>query len=252
MGSWGCMAIKIRLIFIVILVLFFVRTGFLYATQAAFISGARISGAKISIPPPPAAVDKCTGTASPPGALGDLCVTGALGGGTQALYAGGPFADTGSWHYMITPSGCGADPAAPACDIANADSLQKTWGPNPSSPTPSPNSATEGLTNTNTLAGYGATYPAAKYCYDLVWGGYDDWYLPGGTPPGGSGTVGAGEIYNVLYGMKLASKGNLRASAYWSSTEYSSSVAWGQGLNGGNQGSLSKTSTYYVRCVRRY
>ena len=219
-----------------------VRLGAGHFSGACFNCGAAAS----------APVNQCTGTASAPGALGDLCVTGALGGGTQALYAGGPFADTGSWHYMITPSGCGADPAAPACNIANADSLTKTWGPNPSSPTPSPNSATEGLTNTNTLASYGATYPAAKYCYDLVWGGYDDWYLPGGTPPGGNGTAGAGEIYNVLYGMKLASKGNLLASSCWSSTEYSTNAAWSQNLNNGSQGNLSKTGFTYVRCVRRY
>ena len=39
--------------------------------------------------------------------------------------------------------------------------------------------ATNGLPNTNTLAGFGqAAHPAAYYCKNLTSGGYNTWYLP--------------------------------------------------------------------------
>jgi hypothetical protein len=40
-------------------------------------------------------------------------------------------------------------------------------------------SITDGLTNTaEIIAAYPTYYPAAKYCNDLVYAGYSDWYLP--------------------------------------------------------------------------
>ena len=41
------------------------------------------------------------------------------------------------------------------------------------------------------------------------------------------------------------------ATNYWSSTELTASVAWGQNFNIGGQNYTSKTFTYYVRAVRR-
>jgi len=42
-----------------------------------------------------------------------------------------------------------------------------------------------------------------------------------------------------------------KKSWYWSSTEFSASGAWGQGFLDGNQHNGSKTSTNYVRAVKK-
>ena len=39
---------------------------------------------------------------------------------------------------------------------------------------------------------------------------------------------------------------------YWSSTENSNNNAWYQYFSGGSQNCYSKTSAYYVRCVRKF
>ncbi len=196
----------------------------------------------------PQSPDACSGTMSVP-SLGDSCRTGALGGGTHALYAGGSFSGGGNYRYMITPSGCdGSNPANPSCNIVVLDGNTKTWGANPSTPSPTPNSITDGSYNTDILGAPAESnaYPAAQYCKDLVWGGYDDWYLPA------CGATGTGEAYNILYTMKTAGKGNLRASPYWGSTMISNSNAWIINPSTGNSATTAKTNPYYVRCIRRY
>jgi len=91
---------------------------------------------------------------------------------------------------------------------------------------------------------------AAKICYDLVLGGYDDWYLP------------SKDELNELYENRLEIGGFDYTGIYWSSSEggpndYGSySNAWYQSFSNGTQyGNTKYTSkdyTYRVRAVRAF
>ena len=106
-----------------------------------------------------------------------------------------------------------------------------------------------GLSNTNTLAGFGQTaHPAAYYCKNLTTGGYNTWYLP------------AKNELNTLYSNKSKTPfvtANSFAAVtypnYWSSTENNGNYAWYQNLSNGTQDSTNsnKTGAFYVRAVRR-
>jgi hypothetical protein len=109
-------------------------------------------------------------------------------------------------------------------------------------------STTNGLANTNTLAGFGeAAHPAAYYAKNLTTGGYNTWYLP------------AKDELNTLYSNKSAapfvSNDAFENQLYYSSTETNTRTCWGQYfLSGGSLsywGDDTKTPIYYVRAVRR-
>jgi hypothetical protein len=110
-------------------------------------------------------------------------------------------------------------------------------------------STTNGLANTNTLAGFGqAAHPAAYYAKNLTTGGYNTWYLP------------AKDELNTLYSNKsatpFATADSFVSSHYWSSTEYnggsySGTYAWYLHFSAGGPGSNTKGSNYRVRAVRR-
>ena len=76
-------------------------------------------------------------------------------------------------HYMTTPGNCD-DLVTPFCD-GTTDTLMKTWGTY--GITTSATSSTDGAANTTILAGYSGT-DAARYCQNMVYGGYSDWFLP--------------------------------------------------------------------------
>ena len=97
----------------------------------------------------------------------------------------------------------------------------------------------------------GNTY-AARICNELqiTESGitYGDWYLPSKFE------------LNLMYTNKAtinttasANGGsNFSTGTYWSSTEYDSVNAWGQGFNSGNQFFFSKASSVDVRAVRAF
>ena len=138
---------------------------------------------------------------------------------------------------VVTPSNC-TDSTTPVCNGAT-DALTKTWSATTGSDEPA-DSTTDGWSNTGNLV-YNTlkTNDAAQYCFDMVYGGYSDWYLP------------AKDQLNTLYGQK-ATVGGFIAGAYWSSTEYSTLNGWAQNFDGGGQGGDGKTNAHYVRCVRSY
>jgi hypothetical protein len=79
---------------------------------------------------------------------------------------------------------------------------------------------------------------AKKACEELVENGYSDWYLP------------AKDELNQLYQAKSAVGGF--GAFYWSSTEGSAGIAWGQNFGGGSQVSSFKVSGWRVRPVRAF
>lgn len=108
--------------------------------------------------------------------------------------------------------------------------------------TPGTTSTTDGWANTMAMEAAGlADHPAALHCRNYTGGGHNDWYLPALT--------------------ELALEANLRAhpeldldrTVYrWSSTEYSSSLAWLRGFSDGIENGDYKDVTFRrVRPVRR-
>ena len=81
---------------------------------------------------------------------------------------------------------------------------------------------------------------AIEYCSKLSSNGYQDWRLP------------SKDELKELYKNKdsLDDKEAFIASYYWSSSEFSSTNAWGQDFDDGYQYDNNKTSATYVRAVR--
>ena len=108
-------------------------------------------------------------------------------------------------------------------------------------------STTNGLANTNTLAGFGqAAHRPAYAAKNLTTGGYNTWYLP------------AKDELMTMYSNKsatpFATANSFAGAYYWSSTEYSDTRAWGQYLFPGIgvfQNYLRKDSSLSFRAVRR-
>ena len=82
---------------------------------------------------------------------------------------------------------------------------------------------------------------AARLCYDLVYNGYNDWFLP------------SKDELNLMYNnLKLQGKGSFANGFYWSSTEGGDQTGWCQNFSNGVQDYNFKTNNYYVRAVRAF
>lgn len=157
-----------------------------------------------------------------------------FGGGFYA----GDIEDNGQMYKLIV------------ADI-EADVYSLAWM-SPHEDWPQAASITNGLGNTQSMAG-DARFLAGNHCLDWRGGGFADWYMP------------AKDELNVLYlGLKPSASdcpdrfktGRDQAfhasHYYWTSTQYSSTRAWGQRFSDGNQYGPSKNATdIRVRPVRR-
>ena len=86
---------------------------------------------------------------------------------------------------------------------------------------------------------------AAKYCYDLVRNGYDDWFLP------------SKDELKKLYLNKDAIGGFSTSdywTFYWSSTQVSKDLAWVQDFAGGGNGMFEEyvDEEKKVRAIRYF
>ena len=111
-------------------------------------------------------------------------------------------------------------------------------------------SSWDGLSNSNSIVGQaGHTSSAAKLCLDLVSGGQSDWYLPS--------IQELNMLWNNYYTVtralsQISGATQLSNSVYWSSSEGSSSLAWGFSFGLGNATSNLKGNPYCVRAVRAF
>jgi hypothetical protein len=105
-----------------------------------------------------------------------------------------------------------------------------------------------GLANTTVIVGQvvGAvtcTSGAARTCYDLVEGGYSDWYLP------------SRDELNKLY-LNQAAIGGFGYLYYWSSSEFDAVYAWAQIIGSGDRSGAQdwgdKWRPNMVRAVRAF
>ena len=119
-------------------------------------------------------------------------------------------------------------PSVANCSVANScDALGRT------------NSAAIAAVTDPALGG---PHQAAEYCENLEESGKSDWYLPSLPET------------NVLYTNKAVGgmASTFGSGYYWTSTEVSSSTAWGQRFSSGSQESNGyKINGRSVRCVRR-
>jgi TolB-like protein len=96
----------------------------------------------------------------------------------------------------------------------------------------------------NFLKRTGETNRAAQLCDELLIDGYDDWFLP------------SKEDLDFMYkNLKAKGLGEFSDDWYWSSSEISFFISWGQSFNfpfGGSEGSVYKDNTAKVRAVRAF
>lgn len=80
---------------------------------------------------------------------------------------------------------------------------------------------------------------AARICYDLVLGGYSDWYLP------------SKDELNKMY-INSGAIGGFSFLYYWSSSETGGFSVWVQEFSAGDYFQDSKANNNYVRAVRAF
>ena len=145
------------------------------------------------------------------------------------------------------------------------------------------NTTTAGTTSTydgaaNSANMNNASHPAAEFCETLSIGGYTDWYLPAryeleiayynlkpttesnntstginaySVPARGSNYTAGTPAQTTVTAFQTGNSEAFVADVHWSSTEYSSTDAWAQLFADGNQGNLSKGTSYRVRAFRK-
>lgn len=89
------------------------------------------------------------------------------------------------------------------------------------------------------VAGCSTAFIAARICDDLILNGYSDWFLP------------SKDELNLMYEQKNVI-GGFSLSDYWSSSDIDNNDAWAQIFADGTQVNSAKTSTGWVRSVRRF
>ena len=97
-----------------------------------------------------------------------------------------------------------------------------------------------GKANTDAIVvSLGSGTYAARICYDLVLGGYDDWFLP------------SKDELNLMYGQ-MGGIEEFASDIDWSSSENNSSAAWMQYFSSGDQDGYNKLNMIHVRAVRAF
>lgn len=169
----------------------------------------------------------CTGVTT----IGQACPEG-------GIYAGTYSPNGTTYNYMTTPGGCN-NSNTPVCGGGNDTTTVMIWGS--MGITTGAVSTTDGKTNTATIVAADSTAAAAKFCHNMNYAGYSDWFLPARD-----------EFDSVLYSNTTAIGGFPGTGEYWTSTEFNSSASIYEAIFTGNQPSSTKVSVILVRCVRRY
>ena len=139
---------------------------------------------------------------------------------------------TGGWQYLETATSDQSTGIAWGCDGTSIPGTQLTVG--------------SGEANTSLIvAGCNEASFAAKICDNLSLGGQSDWFLPA-----------LDELYLVYKNLHQNGQGNFNGSwGYWSSSDYTTSMAFFINFTNGNYNGLSggyKNISYNVRAVRAF
>ena len=156
------------------------------------------------------------------------------------------------WGYSIiaTPGGC-TDSATPTCPWFNStDTVTKFWNDWFTNRTSIATNYTDWATNTallvtadsNAWTTWVQQHNAAKYCYDMVYWWYDDWYLPS--------QVEVTLIWTnrvIIWWSAWSSVYYASSSQNWVMINQNRSLRWDWGGT-----SQDKNVAQYVRCVRKF
>jgi len=192
--------------------------------------------------------------------FGPTVIGEAFGGGFYA----GKINDGGTEYFLIV---------APK---SSGENSSKQWKTSNTS-TSGTSSVIDGPSNTSAMNN--ATHPAAQFCAGLSIGGFTDWYMPAknelevcyynlkpttdsnntssGTNPNavparGSDYTSGDPSQTSVLDFQDGGTEAFASATYWSSSEFSASLAWWQYFGNGAQGNgLNKDNSYYVRAVRR-
>ena len=177
--------------------------------------------------------DLCPGIST----IGATCPNGAKYLGTYN-YGG----SIGTKKLLITPGTCN-DSATPTCPDSGLDVVTKTWQTSPGNQATGATSTSDGYANTAAIvASGGLAEAAAEFCYNMVYAGLSDWYLPAQD-----------EWAHVITNMTALGASTFGCQS-WTSTETTASNARYGGDNSGYcaSGAMGKTNTNRVRCILRY
>jgi hypothetical protein len=185
-------------------------------------------------------------------------------------YEGGFFAG------QISTAGTGvADYNLVIAPKSSGENSSKQWKTS-NTTTAGTGSVIDGPTNSSNMNN--ASHPAAEFCEGLTIGGFSDWYMPAknelevcyfnlkpttdsnntssGTntnavPSRGSDYTAGTPAQTSATDFQTGNTEAFAASGYWSSTQDSSTTAFGQNFNIGNLLFNDKDDSAYVRAVRR-
>lgn len=187
----------------------------------------------------------------------------ALGGGYfagQISTAGNGIAD---YNLVVGPK-------------STAQAYPKTWKTTSTS-TAGTSSVINGPTNSSNMNN--ASHPAAEFCEALTIGGFTDWYMPAknelevcyynlkpttdanettysGTntnavPSRGSNYTSGTPAQTSATNFRNTGTEYFQSVDYWTSTQYSATLAWIQSFYDGGQGQSDKGNYARVRAIRR-
>lgn len=222
--------------------------------------------------------EDCTGLPPNRECLGSVWDNGAIWVGLLPESISHAGNNGGKSKYMIMPGGCNGSTNNPTCSgEMDGDEVKKTWNDGTNNwediagieniLSVASQSHVLGDINTNILAsskvpGSDGSYAAAKYCADMVFAGYNDWYLPSKSELAYLQCKSDGLPVEVplaeeptcsAYGGNTDElKGFVIGEPYWTSTEFGNGDAWGQLFVIGDQYKSPKQNSQHVRCVRRF
>lgn len=161
-------------------------------------------------------------------------VGGAGPAGGIVFYDKGSYID--GWRYLES---------APS----STEWVKKVWGGYRTGVFMTDTEVGKGAINTKVIiATYGDTEPhskknnyAAKLCFDLIYNGYTDWFLPSKD-----------ELDLMYTNLHKNGIGGFSEWYYWSSSEYNKYEAWYQSFIVGERKRLDKDSIVSVRAVRAF
>ena len=206
------------------------------------------------------------GTSSASSASNSILTTPVIGQSFQGGYYGGAISTSANGvatHYLIV---------APK----SSGESSNTYGPNGYS---DPTSNIDGPTNSSTLLAAGLRN-AAIFCEGLSIGGYSDWYLPayselqtiyyylkpsttsnntlgGYTPyavspqPINTYNTSSDPAQTSVSNFQYGSSDYFETNTYWSSTQQNANAAYIVSFTTGQGSASSKTSTFFIRAIRR-